>query len=290
MSAPAIQAPAVRSGPALWRLQGSAIFWTELKKNFITKRGFWAYLLAFAPVAIVTLHSIVSSRIAGQRGYHLLSKDTEIMAGLFMIFFLRPAVFFGCVGIFTYLFRGEVLERSLHYYLLAPVRRPVLLLAKYGAGLVTACFFFCGSIALTFVAMYSHYPGHEVERFLNSGGYGHLGSYVSITALACMTYGAIFLFAGIRWTNPIVPAVFLLIWESINLFLPSWMKKASVLYYLRSMAPVSVPITGPAAMFGGMTDPVSTAVAVPSLLLITAIFLFLAIREFSRTEVSYSAD
>ena len=36
--------------------------------------------------------------------------------------------------------------------------------------------------------------------------------------------------------------------------------------------------------------PVSAAVAIPSLLLITAIFLFLAVREFNRTEVSYSAD
>ena len=69
------------------------------------------------------------------------SKDIEILAGIFQIFFLRPAVYFGCVGIFTYLFRGEVVERTLHYYFLSPVRREVLVAGKYLAGLVTAVVF-----------------------------------------------------------------------------------------------------------------------------------------------------
>ena len=137
-----------------------------------------------------------------------LSRDTEILAGIFQIFFLRPAVYFGCVGIFTYLFRGEVVERTLHYYFLSPIRREVLMAGKYLAGLITAVFFFCGSIALAFAGMYAHYPSHEIRAYVFDGpGFGHLLGYVGITALACMAYGALFLWLGIRYKNPVIPAV-----------------------------------------------------------------------------------
>lgn len=286
------QAPAIsglRRGWDLWRSQGLTIFFTELRKNFVTKRGFWIYLLALAPAAIVTMHSIVTMRVGARIG-HTLAKDTEVLANIFQIFFLRPAVFFGCVGIFTYLFRGEVLEKSLHYYFLAPVRRSVLVLGKYAAGVVTAAFFFCASIALTFAGMYLHFTSYERQQYLQTAGYGHLAAYLSITALACIAYGAVFLFAGIRWRNPIVPSVALLLWESANLFMPSWLRKVSVLYYLRSMTPVDVPLKGPAALFGAVADPVPGCVALLCLAAITGMFLLAAIKELERTQISYSVD
>jgi len=38
----------------------------------------------------------------------------------FQIFYLRVGIFFGCMGLFTWLFRGEIVEKSLHYYFLSP--------------------------------------------------------------------------------------------------------------------------------------------------------------------------
>ena len=292
MSAPATTAyalsGAVPSGFTLWSRQALCILRTELRKNFITARGFWIYLLALAPAVLVWLHSIIALESGKIR--HDLSKDTQILAGLFQIFFLRPAVFFGCVGIFTYLFRGEVLEKSLHYYFLAPVRRSVLIAGKYTAGLITAAFFFCGSIALTFYGMYFHYPSHERDLFLSSGGYGHLAAYVGITALACMAYGAVFLYLGIRYKNAIIPAVTLLLWESVNLFLPGWLRKVSVLYYLRSMVPVDIGLKEGGAVIGAVAEPVAGWIAVLALLGITAGMLVLSVRRLERTEISYSSD
>src|SRR5258708_37505960 len=43
-----------------------------------------------------------------------LGRDSIMFAGVFQFFFLRLAVFFGCLGIFLNLFRGEVLDRSRH--------------------------------------------------------------------------------------------------------------------------------------------------------------------------------
>ncbi len=52
-----------------------------------------------------------------------LQKDSVIFATVFQFFYLRLAIFFGCVGIFMNLFRGEMLDKSLHFYLLSPMRR-----------------------------------------------------------------------------------------------------------------------------------------------------------------------
>ena len=41
--------------------------------------------------------------------------------------------FFGCLGIFMNLFRGEMLDKTLHFWFLMPVRREVLLAGKYVA-------------------------------------------------------------------------------------------------------------------------------------------------------------
>lgn len=274
----------------LWRSQASSILGVELRKNFITKRGFWIYLLALAPAAVIWLHSIVM--LSGRpEGAHPLSKDTEILAGIFQIFFLRPAVYFGCVGIFTYLFRGEVVERTLHYYFLSPVRREVLIAGKYVAGLITSVFFFCGSIVLCFTGMYAHFASHEVRAYVFDGpGMSHLLAYIAITFLACMAYGALFLWLGIRYRNPIIPAVTLLFWESANIFLPSWLKKISILYYLRSLTPVQPGLYGPGALIGGVADPASTPVAIVSLFAITSVLLLLAANELKRSEISYSSD
>jgi ABC-type transport system involved in multi-copper enzyme maturation permease subunit len=287
MSSIAMPAPQA-SGSTVWRSQASSILARELRKNFITKRGFWIYLLAIAPAAIVWMHSIVSLKIGNN---HSFEKDTEVMAGIFQMFFLRPAVYFGCVGIFTYLFRGEVVERTLHYYFLSPVKREVLILGKYLAGLVTASFFFCSSIALTFIGMYVHFPSHEIRAYVIDGpGLGHFFAYVAITGLACMAYGALFVWLGIRYKNPIIPAVTLLFWESFNIFLPAWLKKFSILYYLRSLTPVEAGYQGAAALFGGVADPVSGPVAVLSLAAISAVLLALAAKDLRKSEISYSSD
>ena len=42
-------------------------------------------------------------------------EDRTIFAGIFQFFYLRLAIFFGCLGMFMYLFRGEMANRTLHY-------------------------------------------------------------------------------------------------------------------------------------------------------------------------------
>ena len=91
--------------------------------------------------------SLVDGRVEGihiEDGYNL-GRDSIMFAGVFQFFFLRLAVFFGCLGIFMNLFRGEILDRSLHFYFLAPIRREVLMVGKFLAGLLATCVIFVTS-------------------------------------------------------------------------------------------------------------------------------------------------
>src|SRR4051812_19621659 len=141
----------------IWRNQLQTIVRLEIKKNFFRWRGLWVYFLAFGPAIIITLHTIGSLAHPEGMGHHALEEDTNVMAGIFRLFYLRLGIYFGCMGIFTRLFRGEMMERSLHYYFLAPVRRELLVIGKFLAGVVAASVIFSVAVAASFLAMYGHY-------------------------------------------------------------------------------------------------------------------------------------
>jgi fumarate reductase subunit C len=59
-------------------------------------------------------------------------------------------------------------------------------------------------------------PAALVEQLTSGHGWFELLSYVLVTVLAVVGYGAVFLAAGVFFKNPIVPAIAILGWESIN--------------------------------------------------------------------------
>ena len=57
-------------------------------------------------------------------------------ATLFQLFILRFGVFVSSALILSQAFRGEILEKTMHFYLLAPVRRELVAIGKYLAGVI----------------------------------------------------------------------------------------------------------------------------------------------------------
>lgn len=224
-----------------------------------------------------------------------LAEDTVIFAGVFQFFFLRLAIFFGCVFVFINLFRGEILDKSLHYYFLAPVRREIVVAGKYLAGLVATTVIFVVSVALQLAFLYGHLDGAAVDAYLTNGnGWQHAAAYVGVTALACVGYGSVFLAAGVLVRNPLIPAALILLWESINGVLPAVLRKFSVIYYLKSLCPVEVPIgrdvPPPLALLALNVDPAPAWVAISGLCVVTILLVWIAARRARRMEISYAAD
>ena len=221
-------------------------------------------------------------------------EDRMIFSGVFQYFYLRLAIFFGCLGIFMNLFRGEMLDKTLHFWFLAPARREVLLAGKYGAGLIASSVIFAGGALLCFGVMLQTHSSAEVQAYWHSAGLAHAFWYVTAAVLGCVGYGSVFLMAGMLMRNPIIPAAVLLAWEGINGFLPQMLQKLSVLYYLQSLCPVPAPadesmpallklLLSPAA-------PVSRAGAIFGLLVVSALVLWIACLAVRRMEISYGAE
>jgi len=223
-----------------------------------------------------------------------LEEDRLIFATVFQQFYLRLAVFFGCLGIFLNLFRGKMMDKTLHFWLLAPVRREVLLCGNYLAGLLAASLIFTAGAMLSFFFMLWPQQPAELQAFWQQQGMPHALSYAAATVLACVGYGSVFLAAGLLVKNPILPATVLLTWEGINPFLPSWLQKISVLYYVQAMCPVPAPTDPgmPALLrfFPSPAAPPSKALAVGGLLLLTAVVLWVASRAVQKLEINYSTD
>jgi len=270
--------------------QALAVLRLEWKKSFFSKRGLWVYLLALMPVALFTAHSLI--QMARGRPCDF-GQDTTIFATAFQVFYLRLLVFFGCVGIFMNLFRGEVLDRSLHYYFLAPIRREVLLAGKFAAGLIAACVVFTTSTFLQFVGLYMHFDSVTIRDYLINGhGLAHLGAYLGVTALACLGYGSVFAVAGIRYRNPIIPAAVILVWEGINGFLPPLLQKFSVIYYLKSLCPLEISPDVPKffQLLAVNADPMPAIFAIPGLLIVSLAVLAAGAAWLRRTEINYAAE
>lgn len=229
-----------------------------------------------------------------QEGYNL-ERDSTVFAGVFQFFFLRLAVFFGCLGIFMNLFRGEILDRSLHFYFLAPIRREVLMAGKFLAGLVATCVIFVTSELLQNVAFLWHLSPTVRNIYLfHNHGLEHAAVYLGVTALACVGYGSFFLVAGMLFKNPILPTAGILIWEALNPFLPALLKQFSVIYYLKALCPVDIPappgMPPLLALLISNPNPVSPPLAILGLLIVAAIALYASSLQVRRMEINYTTE
>ncbi len=277
-----------------WWTQVRATMRLELKRTLFSRRGIWVYFLAVMPVVIFAGNSLYRMK-TGKPGD--IGEDTHTFAAIFQLFYLRLAIFFGCVGIFMNLFRGEVLDKSLHYYFLAPVRRTVLLAGKFVSGLVAAILIFETSMVLQFFSLYWYFDsGTRQEYFFHGHGLAHLAAYIGVTLLACLGYGSVFLAAGVMFRNPLLPTAAVLIWEAINPILPSVLQHISVIFYLKSLCPVmiagdiSLDKGNPLGFIAMNPSPASAVTAVLGLLALAIVAVAFSGRLLRHMEIDYGSD
>lgn len=238
----------------------------------------------------------VDGKLESTRADNVLNfeEDRMIFAGIFQYFYLRLAIFFGCLGMFMYLFSAEMSNRTLHYWLLAPARREVLLAGKYAAGLIASSVIFSGAALLAFAAMIWPHDPVALQSYWNAGGMMHGFWYATAAALGCVGYGSVFLVVGLYVRNPIVPAAVLLAWEGASGIFPAMLQKISILYYVQSLCPVPAPIDDDAPavirLLAAPAVPASRPAAILGLLLLTGVVLWIASRAVRRMEISYGAD
>jgi ABC-type transport system involved in multi-copper enzyme maturation permease subunit len=291
MSTPELVARAQKwSKEQPWRLyasQISVLVRNEVRRNLFTRRRIWVYLLAAIPVLILLAHNIFDHS-STEATY--IENDTQVLAGIIQLYYVRLGIFFACMGIFTWLFRGEMVERTLHYQFLVPVRKEVLVLGKFLAGTLISIAVFEASVLACFYLTYTRFGSAGRSYVFDGPGLGQLGSYLLVTALACLGYGAVFLALSLLFKNPIIPGLVLMGWETIVPIFPAWAQRLSVTFYLKHLCPVALPVEGPMAIFTVVAEPVAPVLAVLGLLCLAVAALVLSCFLIHRIEITYTAE
>lgn len=265
-----------------WRRQVLSVLRLELKKGF--RRPIGLYLLAAAPVLIALLRVIISQGEKVVDDPSDMAEATLIFAAMYQGFILRIVIFLACVAIFGNLIRREMLDRSLHYYFLSPIRRELLVVGKYLTGLLVSIVLFTGTTVATFFLSYVPYDSMAVGKYFSSGpGLGQLASYILVTVLACIGYGAVFTAFGFFFKSPAIPALLVFGWEGINFLLPPFLKKISIIHYVQSFCPVPFD-QGPLAI---LTAAPSPWVSIPGVLLVSAALLAVSAWKVRKMEINY---
>jgi ABC-type transport system involved in multi-copper enzyme maturation permease subunit len=269
---------------SLWTRQTLAILNLEIRKNFLSRRAFLLYVIAGLPLVLLSMLALFPPPTDEMENFSELS---QVYAAVYGGLILRTLVFFGCAWVFMNLFRGEVVDRSLHYYFLAPVRREVLVVGKYLSGLIaTIVLFSITTVGSMLILYFWLFPSESARYFFDGAGLSQMLAYLGVTILACIGYGAVFLLVGLFFRNPIIPGLMLYGWEWLNFLLPPLLKKISVIHYLTSLVPVPMS-EGP---FAVLVEPTPAWISVPSLLLFTGVVLFLASLHIRRMEISYAGE
>lgn len=273
----------------LWARQVGVIVLREVRGSLFTRRRIWVYLLAFLPVLLIAMnHRIVHNILPADAA--ALQDETRMFAGIMQLYYVRLGLFFACMGIFTWLFRGEMVEHTLHYPFLSPVRREVLVVGKFLAGAAITIGIFEVAILGCFYFLYSRFGSLGAAYVFHGPGLRQLGAYLLIVALGALGYGAAFLGLSLVFKNPIVPGAMLFGWELIVPILPGWLQAFSVSFYLKQLYPVSIPTQGFLALFTVVTEPVPGIAAVLGLLAFTTAVIVFSCYRIRRTEITYTTD
>lgn len=255
-----------------WVRQVWGLLRLEQRRIVAGRRGVALIMLGLVPVALFAMRAAFNHMDVS------MAEDTQDFAIMFLTLILRFVLFFAALSLFSSRFASDVQERVLHLYFLSPVRRDVLAVGKYvGALAAGVVLYFPFVTACWFLAYVPGGLGNATQRLAD------LPQYLAATFLALAGYGALFLLFGLLFRNPAIPALLVWGWELLNPFLPVTLKHFSVIHYVASLCPVPLP----AKAIGIIAEPVPAWIAIPGVLLVTAVLLAIAGWRVRRLEVNY---
>lgn len=286
LTAEEIEVPKLVPGIAVWRRQLLAIMRIEFIKALFSKRAFSCYALVVIPIIVMSVAAFEHNN-DGRPAFESIENGRRIFGYLFSALFIGGVLFLGNAAVFTSLFRGEILDRSIHYYLLAPVRREILVLAKYLAGLGCCVVLFGLCTLICFLLLYVPFG---MEAFITDLGNGivaeQLSLYLGIVLLCSMGYGAVFMATGLMFRNPLIPIVVVAGWEMLHFVLPPALKVFSIIYYIKGLLPIPLD-EGPLAV---IVAPPPLWVSIAGMFALSAATVAISVFLLRRFELRYADD
>src|SRR5688500_3056787 len=148
-----------------------------------------------------------------------------MMIWLLFLRFIVPVlgVFYG-----TALIADEVEDKTITYLFTRPIQRGAVLLGKYLAYLVCTTLVVLPSVMIVYFMLV---PFRAV-----AATFGALLKDLGILALGLAVYGGVFALIGAVLKRPLVIGlVFALGWEQVALFMPGYLKRFTIAYYVQAL-------------------------------------------------------
>lgn len=287
----------IPSSLARWTRQAWATARLDLRRLRRGRHARARLLLVGLPVLGAGILAIVMVRLADNPFSEVLivgdgrrtpAASLGDLARVFWPLTLRFVLFLTCLELFSNLFRAEIADRTLHHLFLMPLRREVAVVGKYVSGVAIAFVLLALSWSLTtLLVLAPHGLGAMVRTLVSGEALRQAVAYGTSLLLAVMTYGALFLVAGMLFRSPQVVGVFVWIAEGLSTFLPQSIKQLTIIHYVTSLQPVKIP---PEMALAQVAEPARAPVAI-AVLLLTSLAGVSAAGLLSRgLQLSYGAN
>jgi ABC-type transport system involved in multi-copper enzyme maturation permease subunit len=199
------------------------------------------------------------------------------MIWLMYLRFIVPvlAVFYG-----TSLIADEVEDKTITYLFTRPIPRGAVMAGKYLAYLVCTIMVVLPSVMIVYFLVVPYGGGSIAASFPD------LVKDLALLALGLIAYGALFAWVGARFKRPLLTGlIFVFGWEQAAMVFPGYLKRFTIAYYLQALVPHTMPSDNLLGMLQAIVrETPSLLTCLVSLAVITALFLWLAIRLVAKRE------
>ena len=255
------------------------VFELSLGEMLWSRRTIFMALVVGAPVILSIIVRLVdASGVAPLRVNGVRVSGASIFGMMIWILFLRFIV--PVLGVFygTALIADEVEDKTITYLFTRPVQRGAILIGKYLAYLVCTTLVVLPSVMIVYFMLV---PFGEIPASFLS-----LLADLGILAIGLAVYGAVFALIGAVLKRPLlVGLVFAFGWEQAALFMPGYLKRFTVAYYLQSLVPHAMPSDGVVSMLQAVFRETPSIPSSLFWLVVTlAVCLILAARAVERRE------
>lgn len=223
------------TAPGLWT-GVMRVFDLSIGQMLWSRRTVFMALVVAAPMALALMYRVLHAsfgdpQVNGQavRGATLFGMTIWLLYLRFIIPIL--GVFYG-----TALIADEVDDKTITYLFVRPVARRAILLGKYLAYLAsTACVVLPSVMVVYFLTT-------ALEARVIAQSFPALAKDLALLGIGLAVYGAVFAFVGTRLKHPLVfGLVFAFGWEQFALFIPGYVRRFTVMYYLQALVPHAMP-------------------------------------------------
>ena len=233
----------IAASPSFFR-SALRIYDLSLGQMLWSRRTVFMALIVGGPVVVaVLLRALVAMDLFVAQGVingRPVTLDGPAMFGVMIWgFYLQFSV--PLLGMFygTALIADEVEDKTITYLFTRPVSRGAVLGGKYLAYLGCTGLVVLPSVMLVFFLVVPLEGGSIGTSFPD------LVKDLALLAVGLAVYGALFALVGAWFKRPLLTGlVFIFVWEPIIVFVPGYMKRFTVSYYIQGLVPHAMPQDG----------------------------------------------